>query len=169
VSDLLVLLEPSGRRSGRCRQVVVLQAVLDRALCTIDGYRPARGPWVRVAVPAEPVLVYGDPDELVRMIINAVSAATASVVAADSVGIEISAGPIWSHLRVHTVAERRPVEDGVDCFGLTVTRLIARRHAGVVSVRPAPDGGRTLTVALPLAPPLPGRAEYWAEGSASPT
>jgi len=121
----------------------------------------------------EPALIAGDPVLVERLVANLVD---------NAVRYNVDPGHVWIDTRTAsgesllTVANTGPVIGQADAerifepfqrlsdrtshdgsgLGLTLVRSIAAIHKGTATARPRPDGGLTVTVAIPSAP---GRTE----------
>jgi two-component system phosphate regulon sensor histidine kinase PhoR len=159
VGDVLLLMAPpvgrlAHRRLGRGplamegrlrRRMVVLQEIVERALRVAAAYHPAGVAQLRADVPAAPVRVYGDEDELTRLVVNLVA-----VPGFAEVDLVLRAGTGQARLMVTLtpggggyVAEDRALR-------LAVATRIARRHGGVLTVCDGAGGATAVTVLLPL-------------------
>lgn len=167
VSDLLLL---SRIESGTLRmhtRVVSLAEVVDGALEALAG---KRSPDVAVSIdlPAEPVLVRGDPDQLERVTINLVGNALKFTPPGGRVEISAIDDAGRAELRVTDTGIGIPEEELPHVFdrffrssrsrdrdrpgtglGLTIARSIIEQHGGGIRAAATPGGGTTFVVDLP--------------------
>jgi signal transduction histidine kinase len=147
VGDLLYLMAPTGRRARPLRrQVLVIQEIIARALRVAAAHHPTGTVTVRCEPATGPVRVYGDPDELTRMVVN-----LATIPGYATVDLVVRASGDRARLMVTLTpsGEAAPLADD-RALRLAVASRIARRYGGIFTVCDAAHGGTTVTVVLPL-------------------
>jgi len=165
VNDLLLLARLDKTEPERRETVDLTRLVLD----AVDDARVTAPEhhW-SVDVPAEPVLVRGDPEQLRRMITNLLTnvrlhtppgtrARCELVVAAEQVRLRVhDTGPGFppeladhAHMRFARGRHRQDTPDSTG-LGLAIVHAVARSHDGSLALDTAP-GDTTVTVALPVA------------------
>jgi hypothetical protein len=128
------------------RQVLVLQEIVERAMRVAAAYHPGSCGTVSPDMAPAPVRVYGDAEELTRMVVNLVT-----VPGFAAVDLVLRPGRGRARLMVTLTpapGDTPPSEDRA--LRLAVASRIARRHGGIMSVCDAARGGTTVTVLLPL-------------------
>ena len=154
------------------REVVALQSVVESALETAESLPTARNLEVSVALPAEPVLVVGDPLRLGQIVSNLLNNAAKYTPAGGRVTVTLGERdgrarisvrdtgvgiPAADLERVFETFVRLP-HDGVSAqwglgLGLPLARRLAIMHGGTLRARSdGPGQGSEFVVQLPLAP-----------------
>jgi PAS domain S-box-containing protein len=148
-----------------------LRDVISAAAETISGMASERRVPVAVAAPTEPVMVRGDPDRLVQVLVNLLSNAMKFSPEGQSVDLTLA---VADDQAVITVRDRGPgVPEsfqtslfsrfaqadgsagravGGSGLGLAISREIVERHRGVIKLAESSDKGAVFAVELPLAP-----------------
>jgi two-component system phosphate regulon sensor histidine kinase PhoR len=149
-----------------------------------------RGVDIKVATPAEPLVVLGDRDELIRALENLVENALKYGAAGKRVDLTLSRG----HTRAGGAEARMMVRDygpgiapehlprlterfyrvdvgesraqGGTGLGLALVKHILNRHGGRLTVESTLGAGAAFTMHLPLAPAVSGEIEQLPEKSA---
>jgi hypothetical protein len=167
VGDLLMLSRiESGTLRMQSRDVSVRE-VVDGTLEAVAGQRAADVA-LDVELPAEPVLVRGDPDQLERVIINLVSNALKFTPPGGRVGITVAEAPEQVRLSVSDTGIGIPEAELPHIFdrffrssrsqqkrrpgsglGLTIAKSIVEQHGGSIEAGANPTGGTTFSVTLP--------------------
>jgi signal transduction histidine kinase len=170
VGDLLMLSRiESGTLRMRPRDVPVGD-IIDGALEALAVHRNADVS-LDVEVPAEPVLVHGDPEQLERVTTNLVSNAFKFTPPGGRVGISLDADPERIRLEVSDTGIGIPEEELPYVFdrffrstraanlerpgtglGLTIAKSIVEQHGGSIRAGANRAGGTTMTVILPRLP-----------------
>jgi hypothetical protein len=167
VGDLLLL---SRIESGTLRlhpRDVSVKEVVDGALEALTAQRAA-DVQLDVSVPAEPVLVRGDPDQLERVTTNLVGNALKFTPPGGRVEVGISCDPTHVQLRISDTGIGIPPDELPHIFdrffrssrsqakqrpgtglGLTIAKSIVEQHGGTIQASANPSGGTTFVITLP--------------------
>ncbi len=149
-----------------------------------------RGVEIKVSTPAEPLLVLGERDELIRAVENLVENALKYGAAGKRVDLVLTGG----QTRIGAAEARLTVRDygpgiapehlprlterfyrvdvgesraqGGTGLGLALVKHILNRHGGRLSVESTPGAGAAFTMHIPLAPVMPDKTEELSEKSA---
>jgi two-component system OmpR family sensor kinase len=165
VDDLLLLARLDEGRPLE-RKPVDLATVVREAVDAARVVEPDRP----IELLAEPVTVTGDGARLRQVLDNLLTNARAHTPAGTPVSVEVQRvegravltvadhGPGLSEEQAARVFERfyradssRTRASGGAGLGLSIVRAVTEAHGGTVDVRPAPGGGATFVIALPLA------------------
>jgi signal transduction histidine kinase len=161
IEGLLVL--AGSEQELTIREPVDLAAVGERLVSAARPEAAAAGVSLHASV--RPMPVHGDPVLLERLVQNLLRNAVAYNVAGGEVWVECAdqrltvsnTGPVVSAYEVPGLFEPfRRLTDRVGSaegsgLGLSIVRSIVVAHGGTVTAEPRPDGGLTVTVALPRA------------------
>jgi hypothetical protein len=167
VGDLLLL---SRIESGTLRlhkRDVSVKEVVDGALEALTAQRAA-DVQLDVSVPAGPVLIRGDPDQLERVTTNLVGNALKFTPPGGRVEIGISCDPTHVELRISDTGIGIPADELPHIFdrffrssrsqakqrpgtglGLTIAKSIVEQHSGTIQASANPSGGTTFVITLP--------------------
>jgi signal transduction histidine kinase len=148
---------------------VVLQEVVERALTEAAQQRAASAVHLAIEIADEPLVVDGDPDDLVRMVGNILGNALKFTPAGGSVRLQVAADGRYARIDVTDTGIGIPPEElGLvfDGFfrssrsqrnespgtglGLTIARSIADRHAGTIELRRNEPEGTAVAIRIPL-------------------
>jgi signal transduction histidine kinase len=175
LDDLLDVARISqGKIALRC-ETVDLRAVVDLA---VEGERhrlDTKRQRLTVALPAEPVPVWGDPARLQQVVSNLVNNASKYTEAGGDVTVELDIDGPDARLAVRDSGSGIPETSRTSIFdlfvqldtplarsggglgiGLTLVRQLVEQHGGGVEVQSAgPGQGSTFSVTLPLTRPAP--------------
>ena len=146
-----------------------LREVVTAALEETEELVRPRDLTLRTALPAEPVVVRCERDQLERVVINLVSNAVKFTPDGGRVGLDLTVSGDEGVLRVSDTGVGIPEAEQKRLFesffrastalsagvqgtglGLTIVRSIVERHGGTISVRSAEGAGTTFEVRLPL-------------------
>ncbi|GAB4176528.1 MAG: hybrid sensor histidine kinase/response regulator transcription factor [Wenzhouxiangellaceae bacterium] len=143
-------------------------------LCAAEAHR--RGIEVKIDTPPEPVMVWGDPDQLQQVTRNILGNALKFCQSGDR--IEVALTQDQGRIRIR-VRDTGPGVDAADLphlferyyqgrlqrasqpgtgIGLALAREIVEMHGGSIEARPNPQGGLDVSFSLPL-----GRAHFSAD------
>jgi signal transduction histidine kinase len=168
VDDLLLLARSD---DGTSRAPAAVAEEVD--LAALAGDVASRYPDVKVDLPAEPMLVDGEPDALGRVVANLIDNAVRHARSQVRVTVADDGGG-WRRVTVtddgpgipaadrHRVFDRftrlddaRARDAGGSGLGLAIVRELVRRHGGTVTLGDAEPGLRA-DVRLPVSRPAPG-------------
>ena len=156
-------------------QTVDLGSLLAPMIETFAPMAKEKGVVIRTALPPRPILVFGDRDELLRVIENLIGNAVkygesggAVVVVLESVEAEQGCHAVLSvqdygpgiapeHLprlteRFYRVDVAQSRDKGGTGLGLAIVKHIVNRHRGQLDIASEPGEGARFTVRLPEAP-----------------
>ncbi len=169
VGDLLMLSRIQSGKIGMSVLPVVVQDVVDRALSVAAQQRASAAVHVSVDLADTPLVVEGDPDDLVRMLSNVLGNALKFTPAGGTVRVRLAGDGRYARIEVVDTGIGIPedelglVFDGFfrssrsqrnespgTGLGLTIARSIADRHAGTIDIRPAEPEGTAVTIRIPL-------------------
>ncbi len=164
VDELLLLARLDQHRPLETRPV-------DLLALAADAVQDARALGVDVVLQGEPVVVHGDEGRLRQVLVNLLGNARAHTPPGTRVVVRVSADGVRARVEVQDdgpgltpeQADRaferfyradasRTRASGGSGLGLSIVAAVAEAHGGRAGVRPAPGGGATFTVELPLAP-----------------
>jgi PAS domain S-box-containing protein len=170
VGDLLMLSRIQGGHLTLSARPVVVQDVVQAALAGAATQRASQAVHLDVALPADPLVVDGDPEDLARMVGNVLGnalkftpAGGAVVVRLDVVegavriavtdtGIGIPDDEIGSVFDgfFRSSRSQRNESPGTG-LGLTIAQSIAHRHDGAIEISRREPAGTAVEIRLPLA------------------
>jgi signal transduction histidine kinase len=156
-------------RREHVRRSVDLTAVCENSLDLLSVQAEQGGLQLKLATPAEPVVVHGDPEELARLIDNILSNAVKYTAAGGRVDVAVSAAEGWAevvctdtgmgisavdqgHLfsAFHRSSNPEALSIPGTGLGLAISRRIAEMHGGEILVESTLGEGSTFRVRLPL-------------------
>jgi signal transduction histidine kinase len=168
VDDLLILARATQSLE---REIFVIDVAetLQRVAGRFTGAARERDIALRVA-PCEPLRLYGNPDQIERIVANLVDNAIKYTRSGGSVAIACSADEARVRITVRDTGIGISAEhqerifdrfwraaiarsDGGTGLGLAIARALARRHGGDIAVESQVDRGSTFTLTLPRRPP----------------
>jgi PAS domain S-box-containing protein len=174
IEDLLLMsrLEPDGITVSA--RSISIQSIVDEALQILPPGRADSGPDLHIALPTGSPLVFGDREQLRRVVLHLVDNALKFTPADGFVrigakqtggyveltvrdnGIGIS-GPDLAHVfdpffRSSSAQEREIQGSGL---GLTISRWIVERHGGQISIDSTPNAGTIVVCLIPQPPREP--------------
>ncbi len=169
VGDLLMLSRIQSGKIGMSVRPVVVQDVVDRALSAVAQQRASAAVHLSVDLADAPLVVEGDPEDLVRMCGNVLGNALKFTPAGGTVRVRVAGDGRYARIEVVDTGIGIPADElGLvfDGFfrssrsqrnespgtglGLTIARSIADRHAGTIEIRPAEPEGTAVTIRIPL-------------------
>lgn len=174
IEDLLMLSRiESGAIKINARSLSVC-ATVDGAAELMRATAARRGVKLEVELPAEPVLVHGDPDQIERIVINLLDNALKFTPAGGTARIRVDGGASQVRLTVADNGMGIPPEEINHIFerffrsslsqerasqgsglGLAITKSIVERHGGRIWVHSQPGTGTEVVCLLPVPPPEP--------------
>jgi two-component system phosphate regulon sensor histidine kinase PhoR len=173
VRDLLQLSQVEATERLRPGEPVDLRACVTTVVATLRNLAEAKGAKVTVEGLAGPVIVPGDPDQMVQVFQNLIENAlkygdggkvhvtlsrdTVAVMGGSVIHVAVSdsgEGIDSLHLprlteRFYRVDSHRSREQGGTGLGLAIVKHIVNRHRGRLRIESVPGQGSTFTVTLP--------------------
>jgi signal transduction histidine kinase len=156
-------------RREHARRAVDLTVLCENSLDLLAVQAEQGGLQVKLASPPAPVVVYGDPEELARVIDNILSNAVKYTPAGGRVDVAVSADGSWGEVACTDTGLGISVVDQSHLFsafhrssnpealsipgtglGLAISRRIAELHGGDILVESTLGEGSTFRVRLPL-------------------
>jgi two-component system phosphate regulon sensor histidine kinase PhoR len=170
IDDLLSLSRVEMRAHMAPTDPVDMRAVVEEVAVTLRPMAERMGASVVVAVPAEPVVILGERDELVQLVQNLgqngvkygkiggtlairlsrIEDSAAVVVADDGIGIGAEHLPRLTE-RFYRVNTKASQERGGTGLGLAIAKHIVNRHRGRLGIESRLGEGTVVTVSIPLA------------------
>ena len=120
---------------------------------------------LRVEVPAQPVVVHGDRDQIGQVVVNLLNNAYEALDGRGRVTVRVFANDEWAHIRVSDNGPGIPPEVQAHLFepffttkpegkgtglGLAICHGIVQSHGGTIEVESEPSSETTFDVKLPL-------------------
>jgi signal transduction histidine kinase len=156
-------------RREHVRRAVDLTVLCENSLDLLEVQAEQGGLQLKLACPAEPVMVHGDPEELARVIDNILSNAVKYTPSGGRVDVAVSAEGPWAEVACTDTGLGISEVDQTHLFsafhrssnpealsipgtglGLAISRRIAEMHGGDILVESELGQGSTFRVRLPL-------------------
>jgi two-component system phosphate regulon sensor histidine kinase PhoR len=171
IDDLLSLSRVELKENVRPEQKIDLIAVVRQVADSLQPLAQERNVVIKIDCPSEPLTVFGDHDELIRVFENLIDNALKYGVGGKRVDIALVRAPEGEaavtvrdygpglapeHLprlteRFYRVDVRESRAQGGTGLGLALVKHIVNRHRGKLTIDSAPGEGASFTVRLPLA------------------
>lgn len=170
-------------RREHVRRSVDLTRLCENSLDLLAVQAEQGGLQLKLAVPQEPVVVHGDPEELARVIDNILSNAVKYTPPGGRIDVAVSSEDGWGEVACTDTGLGISVQDQNHLFsafhrssnpealsipgtglGLAISRRITEMHGGEIVVESVLGEGSTFRVRLPLGErPVPERAQTTSE------
>lgn len=149
------------QETGRQKAVLDLRSILRTTGETYRSLLEKKGNALSISLPENPLLVYGNADQLVQLISNLLGNAGAHTQQGmismsvqqrgDMAAVIITdTGTGITNEILSRIFERGVTDGGGSGLGLFICRQIARDHGGEIMVDSVPGLGTTVTVTLPI-------------------
>jgi PAS domain S-box-containing protein len=170
VGDLLMLSRIQNGRITLTARPVVVQDVVQAALAAAAPQRASQAVHLELDLPAEPLVVDGDPEDLARMVGNVLGNALKFTPAGGRVAVRLDVVADAVRIAVTDTGIGIPDDEIASVFdgffrssrsqrnespgtglGLTIAQSIAHRHAGAIEIGRVDPVGTAVEIRLPLA------------------